>query len=238
VTDFSFVQTSDQQGFIWFEYQAWKNSAEIITKTEDFDFTINTGDIAQSGNRVNEYLDYYNGRLSMSDKEEMYSVGNNDLCPSDSSLLGDGEDYDKSNLINYMYYYNVEIDPRNVDDSNNLNAILTYNTYSCPIYSLYSFNYGKWHFVSLLSEVKPEYISYFTGGKKDTDEEFAKAVNTNIEKWFIKDLALSHGNLQYVNANVDAVMHDQDFSDTIVFMHEMPFTIVVTKFYHYYDTTT
>ena len=81
VQSFSYIQTSDQQGFNWAEYTAWKKAAYMINKTEeDYNFTINTGDITQSGNRPNEWLDYYDGRQYLRDKEEMFSIGNNDLC--------------------------------------------------------------------------------------------------------------------------------------------------------------
>lgn len=62
VTTFSYIQTSDQQGFNWQEYQAWKKSSYMISKEQNIEFTINTGDITQNGNRVSEWLDYYDGR--------------------------------------------------------------------------------------------------------------------------------------------------------------------------------
>lgn len=51
VTTFSYIQTSDQQGFNWQEYQAWKKSSYMISKEQNIEFTINTGDITQNGNR-------------------------------------------------------------------------------------------------------------------------------------------------------------------------------------------
>lgn len=47
VTTFSYIQTSDQQGFNWQEYQAWKKSSYMISKEQNIEFTINTGDITQ-----------------------------------------------------------------------------------------------------------------------------------------------------------------------------------------------
>ena len=47
------------------EYIAWKKSASFIAAEENESlFTINTGDITQSGNRENEWLDYYEGKGS------------------------------------------------------------------------------------------------------------------------------------------------------------------------------
>ena len=63
------------------EYQAWKKAAYYISNTHtDIDFTINTGDITQNGNRESEWLDYYDGRQYLENKEEMFTIGNNDLC--------------------------------------------------------------------------------------------------------------------------------------------------------------
>ena len=53
-------------------------------------FTINTGDITQSGNRENEWLDYYEGREALRGKEEMFTIGNNDLCGKNEYELGNG----------------------------------------------------------------------------------------------------------------------------------------------------
>lgn len=51
---FSFVQHSDQQAFNWYEYEVWRKAAEFIRKEENPLFTINTGDMTQNGNRINE----------------------------------------------------------------------------------------------------------------------------------------------------------------------------------------
>ena len=68
-------QITDQQGFHWIEYQVWAAAAEFLntkinseistinaTATKKvFPILINTGDMTQSGARINEWLDYYNG---------------------------------------------------------------------------------------------------------------------------------------------------------------------------------
>lgn len=51
VTTFSYIQTSDQQGFNWQEYQAWKKSSYMISKEQNIEFTINTGDITTDMSR-------------------------------------------------------------------------------------------------------------------------------------------------------------------------------------------
>nr|DAK09200.1 MAG TPA: Lipid-A-disaccharide synthase [Crassvirales sp.] len=46
VTTFKFVQETDQQGFSWIDYQAWRKSAKMLAQDQqDADFLINTGDI-------------------------------------------------------------------------------------------------------------------------------------------------------------------------------------------------
>jgi len=66
-------QTTDQQGFHWVEYQAWGAAAEVIndqindevSKNNIIPILINTGDMTQSGSRVNEWIDYYNAGKSL-----------------------------------------------------------------------------------------------------------------------------------------------------------------------------
>src|SRR5699024_8864758 len=42
----TFLQTTDQQGINDIEYQVWKKANKVICDNEEFDFTINTGDIS------------------------------------------------------------------------------------------------------------------------------------------------------------------------------------------------
>ena len=217
VNKFSFIQTSDQQGFNWIEYQAWKASCTAISQHEqEFDFTINTGDIAQSGNRVSEWIDYFDGRKTLKSKEEMFTIGNNDLCGSPAHILGDGEDNtSKFNLINVLYYYTFELDTENICYSN-------FEGKDYPLYSLYSFDYGPWHFISLVSEIRSYYAKAFDElvNQPSKYDSFAKAMNADVERWFKADLRA------YMNKSGAA-----DCSKCIVFMHEMPFTIVTPEFF-------
>lgn len=217
VTSFSYIQTTDQQGFNWAEYQAWKKAAYMIAKTEkDIQFTINTGDITQSGNRVNEWLDYYDGRQYINNLTEMFTIGNNDLCGHNSTELTDGEDAtSKYSHINVLRYFTFELDVNNTYE-----VVWQENTY--PIYSLYSFNYGNYHFVSLNSEIAIASSKMYKDWSNDTyagDRTFAEAANAQIEAWFIKDLQLW--------SKKD---NPTDCSKCIVYMHEMPFTIVTYDF--------
>lgn len=219
VNTFSFIQVSDQQGFNWHEYTAWWKTSDVIKEREqNFSFLINTGDIAQSGNRVNEWLDYYSGKKAIINKPEMYTVGNNDLCGHDSTVLTNGADAtSKYSHINVLRYFCFELDERNEyffkwGENGNF-----------PIYSLYSFNFGKYHFVSLNSEIAIATSKMYKDWESDTyagDRTFADTANAFIETWFKKDLQL------WKNTTAEPT----DCSKCIVFMHEMPFTIVTYDF--------
>ena len=117
-------QITDQQGFHWIEYQVWAASAEYLnTKISQeisdwnaknsnkvFPILINTGDMTQSGARINEWLDYYNGGVSLFDHlEQMNCVGNNDLCPINPRELGTGNDTDKSSSHFFHYFYCFDV---------------------------------------------------------------------------------------------------------------------------------
>lgn len=115
-----FIQHSDEQGFNDCEYQVWRRTANVIRAQFNPQFTIDTGDMTQNGNRLSEWLDYNTGveslaqGLPMSFKltdpsdntvktfanesagvEQMNVVGNNDLCPIRDWVLGNGNDATK-----------------------------------------------------------------------------------------------------------------------------------------------
>ena len=113
-------QITDQQGFHWIEYQVWAATAEKLNKvikddcdvngSKVFPILINTGDMTQSGARINEWLDYYNGgKCLFNHIEQMNCVGNNDLCGLDPTVLGTGNDSGKSNAKFFHYFYCYEI---------------------------------------------------------------------------------------------------------------------------------
>ena len=111
--NFGFVHVSDQQGFNRNEYEVWRKVADKIeevevdpvqgTGTKDIHFILNTGDMTQSGNRIHEWIDYYDAGLSLfSQYEQMNVIGNNDLSPEDFQTLGLGRDIDKLSPINFF----------------------------------------------------------------------------------------------------------------------------------------
>lgn len=218
VENFSFIHISDQQGFNWAEYTAWWKTAYVIKRDEtDYDFFINTGDITQSGNRPNEWLDYYTGKKFNIDKTEMFTIGNNDLCGHVSTELTDGEDAtSKYSHINVLRYFCFELDVNN-------EYSFEWNGEQYPIYSLYSFNYGKYHFVSLNSEIAIATSKMYKDWESNSyqgDRTFAENANAHIEDWFKKDLQIWKGNDD----------EPVDCGKCIVYMHEMPFTIVTWSF--------
>jgi hypothetical protein len=223
VNNFVFVQTSDQQGFNFQEYSVWERcSAKIALEENDTEFIVNTGDATQSGNRPSEWIDYYNGRKWIKHLPEMYSIGNNDLCGYFDTELTDGVDKSsKYNHINVRRYFTFEIDPNNIpifDWEYSVSEIYK----DCLIDSLYSFNYGKYHFISLNSEVAKVSSKTYRGYENenaDGDESYGKKTYQKVEEWLIRDLENYMGRFGTTNC-----------SKCVVYCHEMPFTIVTDAY--------
>ena len=112
-------QTTDQQGFDWLQYQVWAAAANKLNEkiTEDqnssniIPIIVNTGDMTQNGTRINEWFDYYNaGHVLFNKFEQMNVVGNNDLCGTNVTDLGTGDDLGKSNSFYFHVFYCYDID--------------------------------------------------------------------------------------------------------------------------------
>lgn len=119
-------QTTDQQGFHWIEYQTWAAAADYINNMineqsqaeEIIPVVLNTGDATQNGTRVNEWLDYYNaGKNLFNHLEQMSIVGNNDLCDTDVTKLGTGDDNGKSNGFYHHAFYCYEVSEKLNNDT-------------------------------------------------------------------------------------------------------------------------
>ena len=171
---FNFLQVTDQQGFKGEEYQTWKLSAEYIVQdrtNKPYDFVINTGDIAQDGNRINEWLDYFNaGNTMFQDREQMFTIGNNDLCETDPSVLIDGSDLSKINPAYGKYFFTFEL-PYTIPTAAN----------GTVIDSVYSFIYGNTYFLSMNSEITATTETSIYG---DT----TNSTYTTIQTWCTNDL--------------------------------------------------
>ena len=150
----------------------------------------------------------------------MYVIGNNDLCGIVPYELGDGtaSKY-KINHKNIQYYYTFEIDSSNppifkyVDanlDVNKMGDVLEGDSTMFKYYmpSVYSFNYGNYHFIGLNSEFADNtyQIYYDDSAKGGSIKEHAYY---NMYKWLEKDLSINQG------------------KNHIAFMHELPFCIIV-----------
>lgn len=205
---FNFVQTSDQQGFNWDEYQVWAAAAREITRfTSDnslpFDFMVNTGDMTQNGNRMGEWLDYFNAKSDELDgMVEMATIGNNDLSPSVIYKLGDGSDAAKLNLQNILFFYTFEMDKDNP-------PVFSIQGADYLVPSLYSFNYGKVHFICMNSELK---ATAENNPGKDCVYNFGSTGNfyPHIKAWAENDIKKYTG-----------------YTWNIAYCHEMPFTILI-----------
>ena len=206
---FKFVQTSDQQGFNWEEYRVWEAASKCIEKESgsSLEFMINTGDMTQNGNRLGEWIDYFDGKTDyFNNMEEMATIGNNDLSLNVLYKIGDGEDNSKLWHENITFFYTFEIDPDNPP------IFMGYDGNDYEIPSLYSFNYGKVHFVSINTEIKKatETNSY---GYNFGDGHYG-VFYPQIKQWCEKDVK----------------PYTADTSIwKVAFCHEMPFTILTPK---------
>ena len=212
---YTFVHTSDQQGFNWDEYQVWHYAAKCINERTPSgiaspQFCLNTGDATQNGNRISEWLDYFKGREPLNHLEEVYTIGNNDLCPVIPYQLGAGNDIDKVNPINITYFYTFELDENNLPE-----MIIGTTKYYIP--SLYSYNYGNCHFLCVNSEIAP-------GAETDLyGLQDAGNLYPLVKEWCERDM------VNYKN---------KTNGWNIAYCHEMPFTILISDTLNkYYDPT-
>lgn len=212
---FSFIQVTDQQGFNAEEYNTWRLSAEFInneynkenTEESKIHFTINTGDATQNGNRMGEWIDYFNAGTTLFDHfEQMYTVGNNDLCPIIPQAFSDGSDLNKSNPINVQFFFTFE----QFDDN-----IPKYNGVYIPC--CYSFVYGDTLFLCANSEL--------TDSKKGGAAEAIFGASAGVlysevvEPWAISELAHITDEVQW----------------KIAYCHENPFVLLVSDTFGKYQ---
>ena len=184
---FSFVQVTDQQGFNQEEYKTWQLSAEYISSHETFDFCFNTGDYAQNGNRINEWLDYFNaGQSIISKMSHIGVVGNNDLSPIDNHVLGDGSDTSKNNPINMRYFFTFEHPytiPTILIDGN-----------AVYLDSVFSFIYGNTYFLGMNSEITSTAQTSLYGNNNvyETIKAWVTSDLTHIDNKVIWKIAACH----------------------------------------------
>lgn len=203
---FTFVQVTDQQGFNQEEYEEWRLLAEFVNKDNtDIEFTINTGDATQNGNRINEWVDYFNAGKSLFNRlEQQYTVGNNDLCPEIPYELGTGADTTKVNPINVEYFFTYEY-PYEVPVSAN----------GTHIPSVYSFIYGNTYFLCMNSELTDSNSSSDGttnyGSCYNLFGEQSGPTQQRLKTWAENDLTHINGNITW----------------RVAYCHESPFTILI-----------
>jgi hypothetical protein len=140
---------------------------------------INTGDMTQNGTRINEWLDYYAaGRHLFNHLEQMNVVGNNDLCDTDITILGTGDDIGKSNSFFFHLFYCYEIG----EDFTPITGGLTNATKDKLKYipSLYYFDSKKDRFLMVNSEI----------------------TEVNARDWFNLNLANSTNKANVIGVNI------------------------------------
>ena len=231
-------QITDQQGFHWIEYQVWAASAkhlnDVIQKeiseinagsgVKVFPILINTGDMTQSGSRINEWLDYYNGgKCLFNHIEQMNCVGNNDLCGLNPRDLGTGNDPDKSNSLFFHYFYCFEVD-NNEDLIVKAHEGLDEDRF---IPSLYYFKTKGMMYIVANSEITSTTCS---------DWYKLRSQSGNVVNIYTGIEMMAEGNYD-VSSNFKPVyeimykwLNDNKLSSSpkkvVVAMHEMPFTVI------------
>lgn len=234
----TFMHHSDQQGFNKDEYKAWEYIVDYVMVESQKEnslfnkpnFSINTGDMTQNGNRINEWLDYYEcGKKLFKYSECMHTVGNNDLSPIDNTILGDGGDDSKLNPKNFDIFFCHDLTK---EEQDLLTIKLKNETYRL-VPSNYSFDYANCHFICINSELPKNAImrlfnenadEYSDKPKNDIPnydtlmEEYSIALAEKIEDWLNLDCS------KIITYNNGKDKENQKW--IIAYCHEMPFTIL------------
>lgn len=231
--------TSDQQGFHWIEYQVWAAAAkhlnEEINAIKDsdkiFPVILNTGDMTQSGSRINEWLDYYNGgKCLFNHLEQVNVVGNNDLCGTNELILGTGDDIGKSNSYYFHIFYCYEMDPE-------IPTIIK----GKYVPSTYYIDFNEYRLLCVNSELTVENAKNWFGLTK-TVGEVEYTVNP-YTGWFINPAKPSNVSGGWFNGgenNFDSsfttvytmlykMTENLAVKPLIAACHEMPFTVITKE---------
>ena len=169
-----FLQISDQQGWYESEYQAWRWASKFIENNEseeDWDFSLNTGDISQNGLRPFEWRYYYKYTNINKEKPHMLVCGNNDLA--------------ENKIYSYGFkYYDTQ------EEEADVNANIQGNK---PYASCHSHDLGFVHFVVMNSNTAEDsdlMVKQFCWIKQDVEQARAREIPP---RWFV--LIAHHGAL-------------------------------------------
>ena len=231
-------QVTDQQGFHWVEYQAWAAAAnvineQIITETSQSNIIpvlVNTGDMTQSGARINEWLDYYNaGKSLFKHLEQMNVVGNNDLCGNDFTILGTGDDAGKANSYYFHVFYCYEVETES-------GMIPIINNKYVP--SLYRVIFNDYLLLAVNSEIT---LANCKGWFNKTFNDQDNLDNNNNPKkgainiytgWEVKEESGTpqyHGDFTSIYTMIYNMTSDLSGKELIAMCHEMPFTVITAE---------
>ena len=233
-------QITDQQGFMWIEYQAWAAAAKkldeiITTETADNNafvpVLVNTGDMTQNGTRINEWLDYYNaGKCLFKHLEQCNVVGNNDLCGTDPLKLGTGDDFGKSNSYYFHIFYCYEVEtgsasakPKDITDG----VVPVCNGKYIP--SLYGVNFKDYYLLFVNSEITKINCEQWFGKTQVVGSEvcpvniytgwpITKSTGT-YDKSFTSIYTMLYNMIKLNQLSASG-------KQTVAVCHEMPFTVI------------
>lgn len=211
---FQFVQVTDQQGFKDEEYETWGITSDFIKHDAinnpnlAYEWTMNTGDQTQNGNRLNEWLAYYRCSSEFyKNMEQMFTIGNNDLCSADPKVLGTGEDLNKVNPENINFFFTFEF-PYDM-------PIVESNDKYIP--SVYSFIYGDTYFLCMNSEftltTQQDLYGVSNSYSADGDDNGPTGIYSIIRQWCQNDL-------QHI---------DNKIKWKVAFTHDNPFTLLTRE---------
>lgn len=151
-------------------------------KYNDIAFTINTGDATQNGNKINEWVDYFDCGISLFNHlEQQYTVGNNDLCPNIPYALGRGDESEKVNPLNVLYFFTFEHPYE-----------LPTDTSGVYIPCVYSYIYGNTYFLCMNSE-----LTATNGGCSYFNQDPAINIYNTIKEWCDRDVAKLNSDIKW-----------------------------------------
>lgn len=236
-------QITDQQGFMWIEYQAWAAAAkkidEVITaETADnktfVPVLVNTGDMTQNGTRINEWLDYYNaGKCLFKHLEQCNVVGNNDLCGTDPLVLGTGDDSGKSNSYYFHLFYCYEVEaPTDTTKANTVEKGVIPVCGGKYIPSLYGIKFTNYYLLFVNSEItKINCEQWF----KKTATVAGETIPVNIyTAWPISKSPDATYNTTFTSIytmlyNMMTANRTGAVDQIVAVCHEMPFTVITNN---------
>lgn len=208
---------TDQQGFHWVEYQVWAAAAiKVLEKIKSdqesnniIPVIINTGDMTQNGTRINEWFDYYQaGRELFKEYESMNVVGNNDLCGTDTTILGTGDDQGKSNSFYFHVCYCYDVDE----------SVFVPVVNGKYIPSLYFFDSKDYRFVMINTEITSVNCQqWFNLTKGEDIVNIYTGYTIGSEKTYYNDFTSIYTMIYHM---LDTTKY------CIAAGHEMPFTVI------------